>query len=77
LKSARPIITLLALAAIALGIYYFLFPPPEKVIRKRIAKLAEAISSQPKGNISIMAIVNRIGSFFHPNVSITVVGFGT
>jgi hypothetical protein len=76
LKSIRPIVTVLAVAAIAFGIYYFLFPPPEKVIRRRIARLAEAISAQPKGNIATVANVNRIGSFFHPNVSITVEGFG-
>jgi hypothetical protein len=75
-KSIRSIITLLALAAIAFGIYYWLFPPPEKIIRKRLIKLAEAISASPQGNISTMANINRIGSFFHPNVSISVEGFG-
>ena len=47
------------------------------MIRKRISKLAEAISARPQGNIATVANVNRIGSFFHPNVSITVEGFGT
>ena len=73
----RPIINLIAVAAIAFGLYYFLFPPPDKVIRKRIAKLGQAISARPEGNIATVANVNRIGSFFHPNVSITVEGFGT
>lgn len=41
-----------------------------------MTKLAEAVSARPQGNISTMANVNRIGSFFHPNVSITVEGFG-
>lgn len=77
MKSIRTIITLVAVAAIGFGIYYWLFPPAEKVIRKRLTKLAEAISARPQGNISTMANVNRIGSFFHPNVSITVEGFGT
>lgn len=76
MKSIRTIITLVAIAAIGFGIYYWLFPPPEKVIRKRLTKLAEAISAKPQGNISTMANVNRIGSYFHPNVSITVEGFG-
>jgi hypothetical protein len=77
LKSIRILITLLAVGAIAFGIYYFLFPPPEKVIRKRLTRLAESISTRPQGNIATIANVNRIGSFFHPNVSITVEGFGT
>jgi hypothetical protein len=76
LKSLRSIITLLAIGAIAFGIYYWLFPPPEKVIRKRLTKLAETISSRPQGNIATVANVTRIGSFFHPNVSITVEGYG-
>jgi hypothetical protein len=67
---------LVAIAAIAFGIYYFVFPPPEKVMRKRLKSLAEAISAKPKGNIATVANVNRIGSFFHPNVSINVTGAG-
>jgi hypothetical protein len=77
LRTVRPIVTLIALAAIVFGLYYFLFPPADKVIRKNISKLAEAISARPQGNIATVANVNRIGSFFHPNVSITVEGFGT
>lgn len=77
MKSIRPIINLIAIAAIAFGLYYFLFPPPDKVIRKRISKLGQTISARPEGNIATVANVNRIGSFFHPNVSITVEGFGT
>ena len=77
MKAARPIVTLIALGAILLGVYYFLFPPPEKVIRKRISKLAQAISAKPQGNMATIANINRIGSFFHSNVSITVEGFGT
>lgn len=76
MRTIKPFITVLALAAIAFGIYYFFFPPPEKVIRKRMTKLAEAISAKPQGNIATIANVNRIGSYFHPNVSITVEGFG-
>lgn len=76
MKSIRTIITIVAIAAIGFGIYYWLFPPPDKLIRKRMTKLAEAVSARPQGNISTMANVNRIGSFFHPNVSITVEGFG-
>jgi hypothetical protein len=76
LRALKPIITLFALAAIAFGIYYLFFPPAEKVIRKRLGKLATAISTRPQGNIATIANVNKIGSFFHPNVSITVEGFG-
>ena len=76
MKNLKPIISLFVVAAIGFGIYYLLFPPPEKVIRKRLDKLAAAISARPEGNIGKIANVDRIGSFFHPNVSITVEGFG-
>ena len=76
MKPLRTIITLLAIGAIGFGIYYWLFPPPEKVIRKRLTKLSEAISARPQGNIATVANVNRIGSFFHSNVSISVEGYG-
>lgn len=76
MKSLKPIITLVALAAIAFGVYYFLFPPPEKAIRRRLGKLAVAISARPQGNIATIANVNRIGSFFHPEVSLKVEGAG-
>ena len=76
MRALKPIITFLAAAAIFFGIYYLLFPPVEKVIKGRLEKLAKAISARPSGNISAMANVNKIGSFFHPNVSITVQGFG-
>jgi hypothetical protein len=76
LRTLRPIVTLIAVAAIAYGLFYFFFPPADKVIRKRISKLSEAISARPQGNIATVANVNRIGSFFHPNVSVRVEGFG-
>ena len=76
MKSLRTIITLLAIGAIGFGLYYWLFPPPEKVIRKRLTKLSQAISARPQGNIATVANASRIGSYFHPNVSITVEGYG-
>lgn len=76
MKALKPIIMVFALGAIAFGFYYLFFPPPEKVVRQRLVKLASAISSRPEGNIATIANVNRIGSFFHPNVSITVEGLG-
>src|SRR5687768_11280810 len=45
-------------------------------MRKNLKSLAEAISAKPQGNIATIANANKIGSFFHPNVSIVVQGFG-
>jgi hypothetical protein len=75
-KLARPLFPLVLLAAGLWSAWHFFFPPPEKVIQKRLQKLAAAISENPQGNIGKVANVNRIGSFFHPNVSLNVEGFG-
>jgi hypothetical protein len=76
LKLLKPIILFLVLAGIGFVLWVYLFPPPEKVIREKIEALAKMISENPQGNISRVANVNRIGAFFHPNVNISLEGFG-
>ena len=76
MKSIKPIAYLTLLAVAGFLVWYFFFPPPEKVIKKRLEKLAASISAAPSGNIAIIANVNTIASFFHPEVSISVEGFG-
>jgi len=76
LKLLKPGIQILVIAAVAFAIWRYLFPPPEKVIGRKLEALAKTISENPQGNISRVANVNRIGSFFHPNVSINLEGFG-
>jgi hypothetical protein len=75
-KYLKPILQLAVLAVVAFTVWRFLFPSPEKVIAKKLQALAATISENPQGNISRVANVNRIGSFFHPNVSINLEGFG-
>jgi hypothetical protein len=75
-KFLKPALQILVLAVIAFAIWRYLFPPPEKVIRRKVEALAQTISENPQGNISRVANVNRIGGFFHPNVSINLEGFG-
>ena len=72
----KPVIFLGLAAALIFAIYSLFFPPAEKVIRKRLDKLAAAISARPGGNIARVANVNHIGSYFHPNVRISLEGFG-
>jgi hypothetical protein len=76
LKLLKPILKLGLLVALAFGIWYFFFPPPEKAIRKQLSKLSTALSASPQGNIAKVANVNRIISFFHPEVSINLERFG-
>jgi hypothetical protein len=75
-KPLKTLVWLLILAAIAFALWHYLFPPPERVIEKKLKALAETVSQNPEGNISRLANVNRIGSFFHPNVTISLEGFG-
>jgi hypothetical protein len=76
LKPLKPIILLAFAAALVFAAYSLLFPPAEKVIKKRLQKLAAAVSANPNGNIARVANVNRIGGFFHPNVKVSLQGFG-
>jgi hypothetical protein len=75
-KALKPVVQLLILAVIAFALWHYLFPPPERVIEKKLQALAETVSQNPEGNISRVANVNRIGNFFHPNVTINLEGFG-
>jgi hypothetical protein len=68
---------ILALALIA-GAFFFwrwLNPPPEKVIRARLEKLAGAISVKAgEGNIARVTAVNRAIGYFAPNVVVSLEG---
>lgn len=76
MKYARPAIQFLLFAVAAAALWYFFFPSPERVIRKRITQLQEAVSANPSGNIAAVANVNRIAGFFHPDVVLDLSGFG-
>jgi hypothetical protein len=76
MKIAKPIFWVVLAALAGWAVWNLFFQPPARIIEKRLNKLAEAISEHPQGNISKVANANRIGSFFHPNVSINLEGFG-
>jgi hypothetical protein len=76
LKILKPIFSTLCLAALAFFTWYFFFPPPEKAIRKQLAKLSTALSANPQGNIAKVSNVNTIVSFLHPEITINLERFG-
>lgn len=76
MKLIKPAVQLLVIAVIGFALWRFLFPSPEKVIHGKIEALAKTVSENPQGNISRVGNVSRIGGFFHPNVSISLEGFG-
>lgn len=76
MKIAKPAIQLLLLGVIAFTIWYYFFPPPERVIRKNLSKLAEKVSARPQGNIATVANASSIAGYFHPRVELNLQGFG-
>src|SRR5689334_5220502 len=59
MKRAFQISALVAALAGAWWIWGWLHPPPEKVIRKQMEKLAYNLSARAQGNIALAAAVNR------------------
>lgn len=76
MKLLRPALQLFILGGLAFVIWYYFFPPPERVIRQSLADLAAEVSESPQGNIARVANVNSIASHFHPEVVLDLSGFG-
>ena len=70
MKKLFQILALAAAVAAAWLIWTWLNPPPEKVIRKQMEKLAVNLSSRTQGNIAMAAAVNRALSVFSNDVVI-------
>jgi len=71
-KSIR-IIALAALIALGIWGWRMLFPSPERVIKSRLASLAETISfNSNEGNISKIYKADRVGDFFTLDVEVTI-----
>ena len=65
----------LAAAVIALGFWLWtlVFPGPEKIIRKRLTKVAALLSYDSKeGQIARLANVNQLAGFFSSDVTVIV-----
>ena len=76
MKLLRPALQLFILGGIAFAIWYYFFPPPERIIRQNLEGLAAEVSESPQGNIARVANVNSISSYFHPEVVLDLQGFG-
>jgi hypothetical protein len=69
----KRILAILLLAAAVFGAYWlwgWMHPPPEKVIRRQMNKLADSLSTRAEGNIARAAAVNRTLSLFTSDVFI-------
>src|SRR5690349_16656168 len=70
MKRVFQVLALIAALAGAWLIWGWLNPPPDKVIRKQMEKLAVSLSSRSQGNIALAASVNRALSVFANDVYI-------
>ena len=65
----------MAAALIAFGVWFWsvLFPSPERIIRKRLAEVARAVSFVPnEGTVAKLMNVERLASRFSPDVEVRI-----
>ena len=67
------IVLLAALAALGVWLWTILFPSPEKVIHRRLAKLASTVSSSAnESDLTRLAAARSVAGFFSANVELNV-----
>lgn len=73
MKMVSRLILAVALAALAVWLWTVFFPSPEKIIRKRLAKLAQDASfSQGENDLVKIATAQNIPGFFSSNVEVNI-----
>ena len=67
------IVLLAALAALGIWLWTFLFPSPEKVIRKRLMQFARTVSTSPnESDLARLAAARSVAGFFAATVELNV-----
>jgi hypothetical protein len=73
MKIVARLALLAVLAAVGFWLYTVFFPGPEKIIRKRLAKVAQLASIQPdQGLLSRGASIQELANYFDSKVEITL-----
>src|SRR5580692_11139037 len=73
MKIVSRIVVLLVLAALGVWLWTVFFPSPEKVIRKKLAKLAQDASfTQNENNLIKLADAQNLPDFFTDNVQVNI-----
>ena len=73
MKIVFRIVLLAALAALGIWLWTVLFPSPEKVIRRRLTKLARTVSSAAnESDLTRLAAARSVAGFFSTNVELNV-----
>ena len=77
MKIVLRLIVAIALVALGVWLWTILFPSPEKVIRKQLAKLAQDASfSQNENDLVKMADAQSVADFFTDNVEVNITAPG-
>ena len=73
MKNAFRFVFLAVIVALGVWLWLILFPGPEKMIRKQLAKLAQTVSfSSNEGNLVRMAGAENVGGFFSTNAEVNL-----
>lgn len=73
MKIVLRVVLLLALAALAVWLWMIFFPSPEKIVRRRLAKLAQDVSfSSGENNLVKIADAQSVADFFSSNVVVDI-----
>ncbi len=73
MKIVLRVIVLIALAALGVWLWLTLFPSPEKIVRRQLAKLAQDVSfSKDENNLVKIADAQSVADFFSSNVVVNI-----
>jgi len=73
MKIVSRLIVLVMLAALGVWLWTILFPSPEHIVRKRLAKLAQDVSfTQNENDLIKIADAQNVAGFFSDNVEVNI-----
>jgi hypothetical protein len=73
MRIAARVVSLAAIAGLGIWLWGFLFPSPDKIIRRQLTQLAARVSfTRDEGNLERLADAERVADFFSSNVEVNV-----
>ncbi len=73
MKALKPILLLAIVVGLGYGVWTFLFPSPEKQIRKSLTRLAETASfTANEKPLTRLGSINALPTFFHTNAVVII-----
>ncbi len=73
MKNVFKFVFIAAIVVLGVWLWFVLFPGPEKIIRKQLTKLAQAVSfSANEGDLAKLASAQNVAGFFSTNVEVNI-----